>query len=238
MTDSLMKKNLVKSRNVKSKPFKKKATGQWCHPAETMAYYSKKGLLLKNEIRSSVFSYSLFETNYYYDSSGKAYASVYKISDQYSSNSFVVNGNDSTTSRTTYYEYDKNNRLVRASGRYLSGVLMFEKLNQLDPPVSKRNSYSPAGFLRLEIDTYYERGQVIKKTILKEFDSSGAVFSAVVHDYKNTYNEEGQLTETVMDSDPLTKCVYNYYKNGLVKSRKSGINAWSWKIKYSYYRNG
>ncbi|MFT3911696.1 MAG: hypothetical protein QM737_19895 [Ferruginibacter sp.] len=224
--DSLMKVNKVKKVTMRSK--NKSGTGT------SIYYYNKSGELEKHE---TLFPYSsdvALATDYYFDSTGKKYASLMH-GEPISTWKFTPGYPDSLLFE--YYEYNSNRKIKRAYRMYASGKIMYEVIYAYEPKTTTRRSYNELGNLTGEDVSFYEKEQFIIKSVSKKYDSMGKLISTFTHDYTNTYNPEGQLTEVSYRNDSCS-CVgkNEYYANGLIKKRTNVGCKWTKKFTYKYYK--
>lgn len=205
--------------------------------------YDKKGDLIRSSTISHLTNQPVFITDYFFDSSGRRYASVMHSAGE--SNSYTSSGTKTIwiwqrrfeDSIINYYVYDKDNKLSRAYRKYENGALRFESLYSYHPLTITWRSYDREQHLTGETKDFYEKEQFLIKSILNRYDSNGQVISTSTQTLENIYNEAGQVTEVNYRNDTCS-CIskYKYYSNGLMKSRKNERCAWNKKFKYRYYK--
>jgi hypothetical protein len=174
-SDSLLKMNRVKKLTMRSNNKKNNAKG------ENVYRYNQAGKLIKHEVMSTLLDKPLFITDYFFDSTGKAYASVFHrgetntIYSAASTRSVYTWTSGPTDSIIYYYQYNAGNKIYRAYRNYPSGEPMNETIYTYDPMIITRKSFNQLQQLTAETNEDYQKGGNIEKIVSKKFDDGKEV---------------------------------------------------------------
>ncbi|MFT3910179.1 MAG: hypothetical protein QM737_12190 [Ferruginibacter sp.] len=227
--DSIFRFNKVKTRNVflEGRYFadlnKKETYDEAGHLIESTSYDPASGKI------------PWYNTNYKYDSLGRINETITK--DLTESHHIVINsrtGGKATNFRYCSYEYDSTGLLCR-------GIISDSTREPLDTIIydDKGNKqtikkYSIYGTLSTEIITWYEKPDIVSKSSIRFVYKDGSE-KTNTSEYKNIYNEEGQLKKS-FDINGIDPRIIKYFYNssGLLSKIKVIYPEYTYKMIFSY----
>ncbi|MEO7443964.1 MAG: hypothetical protein ABIT96_10950 [Ferruginibacter sp.] len=230
LTDSLIKVNKVKSRSRISL-----GSGQ----SAVRDFYDSEGRLTKTENISVADKQVMVTYFFYYNEKGLLVASVGTKSGGFMFFPLLKNGfGENVDTILTRYQYNDSDRLVRI---YMkedhTGLLQYERLLFKNPDHTQTVFYTREGKIKLLTDEFFERENVISKSIVNRYDTTGTLLSQNIQEYENSFNEKGQLI-SIKYSCPKcnTEKKFEYFSNGLLSRKTKDKCMSNWKYSYSYYK--